>query len=192
MKNRIVLAVITIVISVAVGFLIGRGSVKIKESVKYVKGKTTTDTITTERLVPYAVSTPSDPVIPMKPDTFYKEGKPIYIASVVDTAKLIADYVKENKYNVSLFDNETEGSCSVEANVQYNALKFLSYTYTPIQKISTKEKIKMLTPFISGRYGTRGDAGVGAGCFYHSIGVEAMYCSDTKVKWVEIGAKIKF
>lgn len=191
-KNKTSVVLALVALFGAGMFFVGRGSVKVVERTTYVQGKTQHDTIPVERLVPYAVLVPATPALPLKPDTVWKEGKPVYIALVVDTAKIIADYAKENKYNSSLFDNETEGSCSVDLSIQYNKLKRLSYAYTPIQKVIVKEKIQTLTPFVSGRYSTQGSVGIGGGCFYHDIGLEAMYCTDMTAKWVEIGAKIKF
>lgn len=187
-RSQIIVGLLMLVI----GFFVGRSMSEVKETVRYVKGDTIHDTIPTERLVPYEVLVPAAPLLPLVPDTFWKEGKPVYISLKVDTSAIISDYIKENKYRTELFNNDTEGSCIVEADIQYNKLKHLSYDYTPIQKETTIEKKRAIVPFVSGSYSARGGIGVGGGLFYHNLGVEAMYCTDLANKWVDVGIKYKF
>lgn len=174
------------------GFFAGRWTIKPIEKTEYVKGETIRNTVYSEKLVPYKVEVPAKPTLPLKPDKIRIPGQPEIITLKVDTAQIIADYVKANSYKQTLFDNKTEGKLVIDAVVQYNLMKRLSYEFTPMQKQTTIEKRRVLTPFVSGSYNSFGYWGGGAGIYYYDVGVSAKYITDFKNKGYEIGLNYKF
>lgn len=176
-----------------IGFFAGRCDSKIITKTEYIKGETITDTIYSEKLVPYEVKVPYNPILPLRVDTIRIPGKPEYIAMVVDTAAIIADYVLLNKYSRIMFDTQTEGKLIVSGEVQYNKLQKLVYDFTPMTKKVTIEKVPVFTPFVMASYNTLGYFGVGAGMYYHNIGASYKYLSDfNNSTGHEFGLHIKF
>lgn len=192
MKNRnkiIFISLIALVIAL-IGFFAGRATVE--KEIKYVKGKTITDTIYQEQLVPYEVVIPKKPLLPLKPDTQYVDtGKTIIkeIVMKVDTSKIIANYITLNKYKKELF-NDDNGSLYIEAQVQYNELRKVGYTFTPIQKEVVKKRI--IEPFISTSYNSFKFVEAGGGVFINNFGIEAKYVTDFDRNGFEVGLKYKF
>lgn len=178
------------ILLIALGFMAGRWTMKPIERVEYIKGETIHDTI--PKPIPYLVEVPADPVLPMKPDTIKVPGEPEYITQVVDTTQIIAEFLKRNSYRETLFDSDTLGTMVVEAQVQYNQLQKLGYTFTPIQKQITTEKRKILTPFLSVSANTFGYVGIGGGLYYNNLGFEAKYLTNFQAKGFELGLHIKF
>ncbi len=178
------------ILLIALGFMAGRWTMKPIERVEYIKGETIHDTI--PKPVPYLVEVPTDPVLPMKPDTIKIPGEPEYITQVVDTAQIIAEFIKSNSYRETLFDSDTFGTMVVDAQVQYNQLQKLGYTFTPVQKQITTERRKVLTPFLSTSVNSFGYVGAGAGVYYNNLGFEAKYLTDFQEKGFELGLHIKF
>lgn len=179
---------LSLVAGVAIGFFLFKSDQVITKT-EYVKGATISDTIT--KLVPYEVRTPSDAVLPHRIDTVYVEGKETAIKKV-DTLQIIENYIKENRYKVTLFDNDTLGFLSVEPILRYNALQSISYRFTPIVKTVTIEKKKTLQYFASSSVNTFGFVGIGGGLYYKSVGGELKYLTDFNRKGVEIGVYFKF
>lgn len=168
------------ILFLVIGFFVGRSNSKVITKIEYAKGETIRDTIYAEKLVPHEVKIPANPILPMKPDTIRIPGKPDIRYMKVDTAQIIADYIKENSYTNTLFDDETRGKLIVATKVQYNKLKRFGFEFTPIEKVVTKERIRTITPFIQGSWNTIGYAGAGGGLFYHNIGVGYKYLINTK------------
>ena len=140
-----------------IGFCFGRWSTVVKETVRYVEGKTIRDTIT--RFVP---------------DTIYKDVPVIdREKSIVETVK---DWNKTRKYKKMLFDNES-GKLSVDLFVQYNELQCLSYTFTPTCKETTMVKKRVFEPFISTSFGANNTLSMGGGFFYYDVGFRVEYSS---------------
>jgi len=178
------------ILLIALGFMAGRCTTKPIGKIEYIKGETIHDTI--PKPVPYLVEVPADPILPMKPDTIKIPGKTEYITQVVDTAQIIAEFIQKNSYRETLFDNDTLGTMVVDAQVQYNQLQKLGYSFTPIQKQITTEKRKVFTPFLSVSTNTFGYVGIGGGLYYNNLGFEAKYLTDFQEKGVELGLHIKF
>ena len=176
----------------AIGFFAGRCTDKTVVKTEYVKGETVRDTIFAEKLVPYKVTTPANPVLPMVPDTIRIPGKPEIIRMKVDTAQIIADYIKENSYSNILFDDQEKGKLTIASVVQYNKLKKLGYEFTPMYKETTLEKRRIFTPFVNASYNTFGYFGGGGGLYYHDVGVNVKYLTDFKTKGYEFGLNVKF
>lgn len=181
--------VVAVLLAWLIGFVVGRKSVRITENIRYVKGETITDTIAKEILVPYQVEVPSKPVYIYKTDTLNN-----LIVEKIDTAKILADWVLNRTYNVTLFDNNDKGKLAIKADVQYNQLSDLNYTYTPITKVVTKQKQDRLQPFASVSYSTLDYVGVGAGLFYRNWGLEYQYQTDItrNSNGHSLGLKYKF
>lgn len=178
------------VITLVIGFFIGRGNTTTKEVIKYVKGKTITKEVKVN--VPVNVYIPAKPTLPTKPDTIWKDGKPIYIALKVDTAKIISEYINRKTYNPILFDDKENGKLSLGLVVQYNKLDSIGYEFTSIHKETTITKERVFTPFINASYNSFGYIGVGGGMYYRNIGVGAKYITDFNNKGLEISGHIKF
>ena len=130
--------IVILIIAIIIGFIIGRYTYSI-ENIKYVKGNVIIDTIYMEQLKPYSSIIPNLPNLPLKNDTIWLDSKPQSILSV-DTAQIIKKYITENKYHQTLFNNQTDGLFELDATIQYNELRQLSYKYIPIYKITTIEK----------------------------------------------------
>ena len=179
-------------IALVAGFFAGRQTSEIKETTKYVKGKTVTDTIT--KLIPVKETLPGT----IKYKYVYKtDTVPGTNVQVIDQASTIEATVKDwntkRTYSKNLFDDNT-GKLDFSADVQYNELQQFSYNYTPITKEVTKQKIRTLTPFILASYSTFNVGGVGIGLFYHNVGLSGQYQYDfdNQKKGIGIGLHIKF
>ena len=175
---------------IATGFMAGRWTMKPIEKIEYIKGETIHNTI--PKPVPHLVEIPSDPVLPMKPDTIKVLGGTTYLTQVVDTAQIIAEFGEKNTYIETLFDSDTLGTMVVDAQVQYNQLQKLGYTFTPVQKHITAERKKVFTPFLSASANTLGYVGTGGGLYYNNLGFEVKYLTDFQAKGFEVGLHIKF
>lgn len=192
MKNRIKIIFISLIALVIalIGFFAGRATVE--KEIKYVKGKTITDTIYQEQLVPYEAVIPKKPFLPLKPDTQYVDTYKTIIKEIVmkvDTSKIIANYITLNKYKKELF-NDDNGSLYIEAQVQYNELRKVGYTFTPIQREVVRKRI--IEPFISTSYNSFKFVEAGGGVFINNFGVEAKYVTDFNRNGFEVGIKYKF
>lgn len=179
MKN----ATLTITIAI-IAFLLGRATVKQTNQEVYTKGKTVS--------VSVPITLPTKEIKPFEPILPYKY---IFInnttTEVVDTAKIISNYIAEKTYSLTLFDN-LHGKLDIAPTIQYNTLTEIPYTFTPIEKtIFTRQK---WTFFSTLSYNTFSIAGVGAGLFYNNIGVHYTYLWNTKlnVNGHQLGVNIMF
>lgn len=144
----------------ALGFFLGRKTVKIPEPrtiTEYIQGPTVHDSIP----VPYPVSVhdPIDTANIIKQcvkDGIYAELFPEKVitqyieVSKADTTAIMKDWATTRKYSETLFDIDTLGRCSVDAEVQYNRVRFVSYDYTPVVKHVTEKQyiVKSFSPFV--------------------------------------------
>ena len=172
----------------ALCFFLGRSTRTTKETVKYVKGETVHDSIP----VPYPVKEyiPSDPELIYRERIVYRDTGKTVIREV-DSLAILKDWITEREYYFNVYDDEY-GVMDVNQVIQYNRLQKFRYTHTPIQKVITKHKEPLFTPFISGSYNTFGTAGVGGGIFYHDIGVEYNYLINDGETGHMVGLKVKF
>lgn len=178
-------------VGLVAGFSAGRATVQDKTVVKYEKGKTISDTIYLGKLVPYATNIPKSPVFPMKHDTLWVDSVS-HDVFVVDTAKIIATYIEKRSYKNTLFDNETNGKLIVSSDVQYNSLVKLGYEFTPIQKITTITRTKIIVPWIEVGYNSFGYVSAGGGIYYYNLGFGARYETDFTKKGFFLGLHYKF
>lgn len=179
------------VICFIVGILIARKTNETEVKTRYIKGVTIYNTLHTPDLTPVKVEIPERPVLPVKIDTIWIEGQIKYITQVVDTAAIIADYIKKNTYQRTLFD-DNNGRLDIEADVQYNILQRLHYGFTPIYKEVTVERSRVFVPVIAGSYNTLGYYGIGGGAFYRNFGVVVKYMHGVNNYYVDISALYKF
>lgn len=172
-------------------FFAGRSVIPTGETVVYVKGETVHDSIP----VPYPVKeyVPSDPELIYRERVVYNDTGRVIIREV-DSLAIVKDYIIKRQYAFNVFDNGY-GSLKVDSlNVQYNKLSGFYYTHTPIQKVITRTKEPLFTPFVSGSYNTFDILGIGGGLFYHNFGLEYKYLYQfpTNEKGHEVGVKVKF
>ena len=178
-KSTILLAAITAITF----FLLGRASTKQTSEVIYTKGKPVSSSVKVS--LPTKEITPTAPLLPYK-YVFIGNTK----TEVVDTAKIISDYIAERAYSVTLFDN-LHGKLEITPTIQYNKLTTIPYTFTPIEKtVFRKQK---WTLFSTVSYNTFNIAGVGGGVFYKNMGVQYKYLwhSDLQKNGHEVGMHIK-
>jgi len=160
----------------ALGYTVGRSTVKTVGTVEYIVGKPVRDTV----LIPMPVKEeiPVKPILPVKPDTVYftiNDTIYIYVRDKIDTAAIIAEYIVKRFYDIPLFDNNN-GKADISLWMQYNRLGGMSYTFTPITQIRTDIVKRVFVPFASVSYSTiRNTGGIGGGVFYHDIGIEYLY-----------------
>ena len=96
-KAVVISIVVSYILVAVIAFFSGRSISDVKVIQK--EGKTVTDTIYSERLVPYEVVNPSDPKLPIKKDTIWIDNLHIKeVVMKVDTSKIISEYIKLNKY----------------------------------------------------------------------------------------------
>jgi len=181
--------IILVLIACVVSFFAGR-STKQKETVKFVKGETVYRTVEVPKFITSTI--PATVFLPTKKDTFYVDREKI-IVQIVDTAKIIDNYVSERKYAFNVFDDEN-GKLDVDQTIQYNELQKFNYSFTPVQKVITREKERIIVPFASASYNTFGITGAGVGVFYKNVGVEYKYLYNMNNRYTghEFGLKIKF
>ena len=176
---------ITITIAIAlIAFLLGRATVKQTQEIIYTKGKTVSGSASIT--LPVKEIQPIAPILPYK-YIFIKNIK----TEVVDTAKIISDYIAERTYSLTLFDN-LHGKLDINPTIQYNQLIALPFTFTPIEKtVYTRQK---LTFFSSASFNTFNIAGLGAGFFYNNIGLHYRYLWNTNLhqNGHELGINIMF
>jgi len=162
MDNKQFIIVISIIIALifgVAGFFIGRSTINTepKVIVKYIKGETIRDSIPYP--LPYYIEKPADTLSIIKQcvkDSIYSELFPEKIITEYieitkeDTTAIMMDWATKRMYSDTLFNNDTTGTCIVDATVQYNRMSLLSYQFTPIQKTVTitNYKTKMFSPYI--------------------------------------------
>ena len=178
---------ITIIVAIAVAlvaFLLGRASVKQTNETVYTKAKTVTGNVHVS--LPIKEIQPIAPILPYK-YMFIDNTK----KEVVDTTKIISDYIAERTYTLTLFDN-LHGKLDINPTLQYNKLTDMPYTFTPIEKtVYTQQKWSFFTSL---SYNTFNIAGVGVGAFYNNIGVNYKYLWNTerKMNGHEVGVNVRF
>lgn len=150
--------VIIIGVFFGAGFLTGRKTVKIPKPetvVKYVESEPIHDSIPVP--VPQIIVKPIDTADIIRQciaDGVYSElwpQKTEYIeVTKEDTTAIMADWASKKLYKEELFNNDTIGKCTVDAEVQYNRLRLLSYEYIPITKTTENVvyKGKKYAPFV--------------------------------------------
>lgn len=96
---------------------------------------------------------------------------------VVDSLALYKDYISLRSYkNWNMFDIDTVGKFTASFDVQFNRIqRVYDGSFYPVQKTIINRQKDIWIPFVSGSYSTFGYVGVGAGLFYHDLGLEYQY-----------------
>ena len=162
-KWKILFYILVILILFGSGFYFGRKTMKVKETTKieYIKGDTIRDTLYYPK--PYKVTDPIDTLSVIKQcikDGVYKELWPERVITEYieitreDTTKIMKDWATKRVYSETLFQNDSVGSCSINANVQYNRIQSMDYTFQPVTKKITEIKYytKTFSPFVGAGY----------------------------------------
>ncbi len=166
-------------------FLLGRATTKqTNEEVLYTKAKPVSGSVQVS--LPTKEITPIAPLLPYK-FVFIDNTK----TEVVDTAKIINDYIAEKSYSVTLFDN-LHGRLEITPTIQYNQLTTIPYTFTPIEK--TVFKRQKWTLFSTVSYNSFNIAGVGGGVYYKNMGMQYKYLWNANLheKGHEVGFNVIF
>jgi hypothetical protein len=205
--------ILVILVLLTCGFFIGRCTVNSKTIVttEYVKGPTTTDIIYQPK--PYKVVEPIDTLSIIQQcikDGIYKELWPEKVVTEYvevnksDTTAIMRDWATKRYYSETLFSSDTEGECSIDAEIQYNRMKLVGYNFTPITKVVTETKYltKKFEPFVGLSYLTNPWGEVknhsiqisGGVYFKEKYGLQAIYQRGFKLKedYIGLGIAIKF
>mgnify|MGYP001501815526 FL=1 len=137
-----------------IGFFLGRATVTNKETVKFVKGETIIADYPTHLLLPTREIKGTladlpiylfirDTLLINHNDTAYKE-----VIQKIDTLGLIEDFITERHYNLTLFDDKN-GKLDINQIIQFNRVKSLNHTFTPLIKQTTVKEEKTIVPFVS-------------------------------------------
>ena len=163
-KWKIAFYITMAVFFLTLGFFLGRKTIKEPETkivTEYIKGEKITDTLYYPK--PYKVVVPVDTLGIIQQcvkDGIYKELWPEKVVTEyievnkADTTAIMQDWVTKRFYTETLFNNDKQGTCTFDAEVQYNRLKIIGYTYSPIVQTVTETKYvtKLFSPFIGVSY----------------------------------------
>lgn len=172
------------------GFIAGRMTIKQNMEIEYIKGETIYRTIEVPKFITSTI--PATIFLPVKKDTLFINQDKIVIQTV-DTTKIIENYIAERKYAFNVFDDEN-GKLDIDQTIQYNELQKFNYSFTPMQKVITQQKERVLIPFASASYNSFNIAGAGGGVFYKNVGIEYkyLYNINNHGSGHEFGLKVKF
>jgi len=169
---RIILGTIILVL---IGFLLGRctDEVKTVTTVKYIKGKTITDSIKVPTLITESI--PAKPIYIIK--SVIKDSVTV---QVVDTSEILKDWTIKRSYREVVLDNDTTGKLEINADVQYNRLQKLGYSFTPVEKIIESTIVKNPKLELLGGVGAtlNGALNCQVGILKNHLGVTYMYTRD--------------
>jgi hypothetical protein len=181
------------ILLLALGFFIGRKTIKMPSPtviIKYEKGEPIHDTL--YKVKPYKVTEPADTLDIIRycvnsgkyKELWPKEEVPVYITKE-DTTKIMRDWATKREYKETLFDSDTLGTCTIDAEVQYNRINSLEYTFTPIYKTVTNTvyEIKKYSGFVGAGYSRT----IGNGADDNKIDIDAGFFYKDKY-----GAMIKY
>lgn len=209
LKWKLICCAIVAVVLIGIGFFIGRKTVKIPAP------ETVTEYIT---LPPVHDSIPyPKPVYVQKPidtakiiqqciaDGIYQELWPEKIVEIDknDTTAIMADWATKRRYAETIFDVDTLGKCEINAEVQYNRLKMVGYTFTPVEKVVTNTiyQQKSFSPFfgVNGAVamdGTRNFLlGISGGAYFkdrYGVNVQYQHSVYDETSYLGGGFSIKF
>lgn len=204
-KYKTIIGVAALLLSFIGGFFAGRSKKDVITKTEYVRGKTIHDTVPAFDLNPYHSEIPDNPVLPKKQvripvlaqsggTAIIHDSIPYEVVQVVDTTKIIQEYITENSYRNTLFDNKEHGKLTINQKIQFNRIKEMNYDFEPVEKIITKERKRTFVPYIGLGYNNFNQANVNGGFFIKNTGVQASYIYDVdaKKKGVGLGVVFKF
>lgn len=184
---------IIVITLLAVGFFLGRKTVVEPETkivTEYIKGDTIRDTVYCPQ--PYKVVEPADTLGIIQQcikDGIYSELWPSKVVTEYieknDTTAIMKDWATKRMYSETLFNDDVNGRCVFNSEIQYNRMKIIGYEFTPITKTITETKYvtKPFSPFVTLSYLTNPGEDVknptiqvGGGAFIKDkIGVQLIY-----------------
>lgn len=171
---KTIIYIVALLFALVIGFFIGRQTINNIDKIVYEKGETVSGSVDAAQFIPIKEETPEKPELPLKPMVIYQDtGSIKYIPQIIDTAAIIADYIKKREYQIKPFDNKELGTLVLYPTVQYNKLIGFDYSFTPVTQIRHREKVWQ--PFVSTSYSTLEYIGLGGGIFYHNLGFEYQY-----------------
>ena len=129
------------------------------EHTEYVPSDPVHDTLWQDK--PYYVSKPVDTLNIIEAcikNGIYQELWPEKLVTEyveinkADTTAILKDWATERKYSERLFTADTLGTLDIDASVQYNRLRYVDYTFTPMTKEHTNTiyTAKYFSPFAGG------------------------------------------
>lgn len=162
-KWKLAFNIVVAIFLLILGFFLGRKTIEPKTEIvtEYIQGETITDTLFYPK--PYKVYVKPDTLSIIQQcikDGIYKELWPEKVVTEYievnksDTTAIMNDWATKRYYSETLFNDEKQGSCAFNAEVQYNRLKMVDYTYTPVVKTITETKYttKMFSPYVGLSY----------------------------------------
>ena len=168
--------IVIILLLFGFGFYVGRKTIKkpVVQPPVYIELPPIHDTIYKPK--PYNVIEPVDSLDVLKQciasgkyyDLFpYKQFDTTIIITKTDSSKIFKDWATKRLYSETLFDIDTLGKCTYNAEVQFNELSKIDYTYIPIQKQTTitENQIKHYSPYIGLEISTMPSVGAEIGMF---------------------------
>lgn len=195
--------VLSAIVLVGIGFIIGRKTVEEKTVIKYVDLPPIQGEVKVPDLVPKweGFRDPIKLIYIYKGDGGKAPQTPPEIANregfrEVDTLEsarsTILDWNTTRKYAGTFFKDPKIGQFDWEATVQYNTLQHLTYKYTPVQIKETRPP--RWSPFLRASANSFGQIGAGGGIYYRNFGVDLSYVRDFELtrSGYEIGFSWKF
>jgi hypothetical protein len=162
-KWKLAFNIIIVIFLLLLGFFLGRKTIETKKEIvtEYIQGEKITDTLFYPK--PYKVYVKPDTLSIIQQcikDGIYKELWPEKVVTEYievnksDTTAIMNDWATKRYYSETLFNDEKQGSCAFNAEVQYNRLKMVDYTYTPVVQTITETKYttKMFSPYVGISY----------------------------------------
>lgn len=199
---KVIVFIIVILASAGLGFYFGRKEMGVSEPSKpeviYIPGETIRDSIPYP--VPYREEIDTaDVIMACVRDGIYSELFPkrtvvkdsiIYVTKSDSTA-IMKDWATKRFYSEELFNSDSLGKCTVDAEVHYNRMKILKYDYTPSIKevvYPPTKKTAKFSPFVGAGIMTTPSLNAAAGLFIDdSWGFAAQYEYDYKLKTNNFG-----
>ena len=148
-----------ILVFLTIGFFMGRKTIDTKTEIvtEYIKGDTITDTLYYPK--PYKVVEPIDTLSIIRQcikDGIYKELWPERVITEyveinkADTTTIIKDWATKRFYSETLFSDDKNGTCTFDAEIQYNRMNVVGYNFIPMTKVvsETKYSVKTFSPFV--------------------------------------------
>lgn len=148
-----------ILVFLTMGFFMGRKTIGTKTEIvtEYIKGDTITDTLYYPK--PYKVVEPIDTLSIIRQcikDGIYKELWPERVITEyveinkADSTTIIKDWATKRFYSETLFSDDKNGTCTFDAEIQYNRMNVIGYNFIPITKVvsETKYLVNTFSPFV--------------------------------------------
>lgn len=195
--------VLSIIVLVGIGFIIGRKTVEEKTVVKYVDLPPIQGGVKVPDLVPkwegfrdpikliYIYKGDGGKAPQTPPEITNKEGFR-EVDTLASARGTILDWNTTRKYAGTFFKDPKIGQFDWEATVQYNTLQHLTYKYRPVQIKETRSP--RWSPFLRASANSFGQIGAGGGIYYRNFGVDLSYVRDFERtrSGYEIGFSWKF